>query len=515
MENWKVASRLRLLIAVSIVVMLLLLGINWLSLNHLSDLSVKADRRARDSAQVNASLGLGAQAYRNIADTYINRDFDTVGKDWRNTSNAIDRALTMIEQVADTGAEREWAQGARRAMDELRALYNDSFLPLTKNDAPAEEIRAVDDRIDRLIDQYQGYVERIDQSLKQELTEASGEFASGVVWTKVLNSLSIAIGGALLIAIGVVIARSITGQLGLELSEAMAATRRIAAGDLSDDLLSRQHRPDSLAASLAHMNRTLAGMVLGIRGSSHSVATASAEIAQGNGELSVRTNEQASALEETAASMEELGSTVRHNADNAGSANQLAQQASEVATEGGRIVAQAVATMRSINESSRRIADIIGVIDGIAFQTNILALNAAVEAARSGEQGRGFAVVASEVRSLAGRSAAAAKEIKALIDDSVTRVANGTALVNRAGQTMTDVVSSIQRVTELMHEIHAATSEQASGIRQAGEALAQMDQTTQQNATLVEQSAAAAENLKVQAQLMTELVGQFKLGAVI
>ena len=514
MENWKVASRLQLLIAVSIVVMLLLFSINWLSLNHLSELSAHADRRARDSAQVNASLGLGAQAYRNIADTYINRDFDTVGKDWRNTSSEIDRALTVIAQVADTDEERKLAQGARQTMDELRALYNDRFLPLTRSNVSVEEIRTVDDQIDRLIDRYQEQVQRIDQSLKQELTEASDEFASGVVWTKLLNGLSIALGGALLIAIGVVIARSITGQLGLELSEAMEATRRIAAGDLTGDLLSQQHRPDSLAASLSHMNRTLAGMVSGIRSSSRSVETASAEIAQGNSDLSLRTHEQASALEETAASMEELGSTVRQNADNAGSANQLALTASQVASEGGQIVAQAVATMRGINESSRQIADIIGVIDGIAFQTNILALNAAVEAARSGEQGRGFAVVASEVRSLAGRSAVAAKEIKMLIDDSVKRVANGTALVDRAGQTMTDVVSSIQRVTDLMREIHAATSEQATGIRQASEALGQMDQTTQQNAALVEQSATAAENLKAQAQQMTELVGQFKVGQV-
>lgn len=244
------------------------------------------------------------------------------------------------------------------------------------------------------------------------------------------------------------------------------------------------------------------------------MASASAQIAQGNHDLSARTESQASALEQTASSMEELSATVRQNADNARQANQLAQNASTVAVEGGEVVGRVVDTMKGINESSRKISDIIGVIDGIAFQTNILALNAAVEAARAGEQGCGFAVVASEVRSLAGRSAEAAKEIKGLINDSVLRVEQGTALVDQAGVTMTEVVSSIRRVTDIMGVISAASNEQSLGVAQVGEAITQMDQATQQNAALVEEMAAAAGSLKSQAQELVQTVAVFKLGAL-
>jgi methyl-accepting chemotaxis protein len=252
-----------------------------------------------------------------------------------------------------------------------------------------------------------------------------------------------------------------------------------------------------------------------VRHGSEGVATASAEIAQGNNDLSARTEQQASALEQTAASMEELGTTVKHNAESAHHANQLAQSASTIAVDGGNVVAQVVETMRDINESSRKIMDIISVIDGIAFQTNILALNAAVEAARAGEQGRGFAVVASEVRSLAGRSADAAKEIKRLIHASVARVEHGSALVDQAGATMTEVVSSIKRVTDIMGEISAASSEQSNGVAQVGEAVTHMDQATQQNAALVEQMAAATSSLKSQALDLVRLVDAFKVDASV
>jgi len=241
------------------------------------------------------------------------------------------------------------------------------------------------------------------------------------------------------------------------------------------------------------------------------VALASAEIAQGNQDLSGRTESQASALEQTAASMEELSATVRHNADNAQQAHQLSVSAQSVVREGGQVVGQVVQTMQGIHDSSRRMSDIIGVIDGIAFQTNILALNAAVEAARAGEQGRGFAVVAGEVRSLAGRSAEAAKEIKRLITDSVERVEQGTVLVDQAGNTMDEVVSSIRRVTEIVGEISASGAEQATGVAQVVEAVAQMDQTTQQNAALVEEMAAAADSLRGQAQSLVQTVSAFKV----
>ena len=264
-------------------------------------------------------------------------------------------------------------------------------------------------------------------------------------------------------------------------------------------------------SSLSAMRDSLTSVVYTVRQNAESVATASAQIAQGNNDLSARTEQQASALEETAASMEELSSTVRQNADNAQQANQLARSASNVATEGGDVVNRVVATMKDINSSSQRIADIIGVIDSIAFQTNILALNAAVEAARAGEQGRGFAVVASEVRSLAGRSAEAAKEIKQLISASVDQVAQGTQLVDQAGTTMTEVVSAIRRVTDIMGEISAASTEQSQGVAQVGEAVTQMDHTTQQNAALVEESAAAASNLQTQAEKLVQAVAVFQL----
>ncbi len=296
----------------------------------------------------------------------------------------------------------------------------------------------------------------------------------------------------------------------VEISKQVA--ERVRDGDLT--LAVRDDASDEfspLLASLSDMQTSLARVVSTVREGSESVSTASAEIASGNQDLSARTESQASALEETAASMEELSSTVKQNADNAKQANQLAQNASTVAVKGGEVVAQVVDTMKGINDSSKKIADIISVIDGIAFQTNILALNAAVEAARAGEQGRGFAVVASEVRSLAGRSADAAKEIKTLITDSVGRVEQGTALVDQAGATMSEVVASIRRVTDIMGEISAASTEQSTGVAQVGEAVMQMDQATQQNAALVEEMAAAAGSLKSQAQELVQAVSVFRL----
>ena len=310
--------------------------------------------------------------------------------------------------------------------------------------------------------------------------------------------------------IGFWIARSILRQLGGEPALLNAITRSIAQGDLAVDI-----PPSTNESSVIHgiqtMRDNVASIVMRVRQGSESVATASAEIAQGNHDLSSRTEQQASALEETAASMEELSSTVRQNADNARQANQLAVSASNVAQQGGDVVAQVVETMKGTNTSSQKIADIIGVIDGIAFQTNILALNAAVEAARAGEQGRGFAVVASEVRSLAGRSAEAAKEIKNLISASVERVEQGNAQVDKAGATMTEVVAAIRRVTDIMGEISAASSEQSTGVAQVGEAVTQMDHATQQNAALVEQMAAAASSLNGQAGELVESVAVFKL----
>ena len=315
------------------------------------------------------------------------------------------------------------------------------------------------------------------------------------------------------VGVGILITRSLLKELGGEPAEAADLARAVSQGDFTRTIAVKAGDTHSLVASLSIMQGNLAQVVTSVRTGSEGVAIASAEIAEGNNDLSARTEQQASALEETAASMEELGSTVKQNADSARLANQLAQSASTIAIEGGNVVGQVVETMKGINESSRKISDIISVIDGIAFQTNILALNAAVEAARAGEQGRGFAVVASEVRSLAGRSAEAAKEIKMLINASVERVEHGTTLVDQAGVTMSEVVSSIKRVTDIMGEISAASNEQALGVAQVGEAVTQMDQTTQQNAALVEEMAAAATSLKSQAQELVQAVAFFKIAA--
>jgi methyl-accepting chemotaxis protein len=329
------------------------------------------------------------------------------------------------------------------------------------------------------------------------------------------TSYSLLVGGAVLFVLtgvlGFALTRSVFGQLGAEPREAAAAVQAVANGDLTAHIAVRPGDTRSLMAGLAAMRDSLVRVVTEVRGNSENVATASAQIAQGNQDLSGRTEQQASALQQTAATMDELGSTVRNNADSARQANQLSQGASAVAMQGGEVVGKVVATMREINDSSRRIGDIISVIDGIAFQTNILALNAAVEAARAGEQGRGFAVVAAEVRSLAQRSAEAAKEIKTLIGRSVEQVERGTGLVDEAGKTMDDIVGSIRRVSDIVAEISAASVEQSSGVQQVGEAVSQMDRATQQNAALVEQSAAAAESLRSQAQQLVQAVAVFKL----
>jgi len=313
------------------------------------------------------------------------------------------------------------------------------------------------------------------------------------------------------LGVGMLMSRSVLRMLGGEPADATAAARAIAAGDLSTRLTVREGDSSSLMAALVQMRASLVTVVSHVRLNAETVATASTQISQGNNDLSGRTEEQASALEETAASMSQLSSTVKQNAADAHQANQLVLGASSVASKGGDVMGQVVDTMKGIDEASKKIADIIGVIDSIAFQTNILALNAAVEAARAGEQGRGFAVVAAEVRNLAQRSAAAAKEIKGLITASVEQVHGGTDLVGQAGATMTEILESIRRVSEITGKISNASAEQSAGVTQVGEAVAQIDQATQQNAALVEQSAAAAESLRTQAQQLVDAVAVFRL----
>jgi methyl-accepting chemotaxis protein len=350
--------------------------------------------------------------------------------------------------------------------------------------------------------------QRLAELQEHILDEGRNKLDEDLQWVRQLL-LSLGLGAvAISIAAGWWISRSIVRPL----ETAVDVARRVAAGEL--DMRIQPGAADEtgqLLEAMRQMQDGLARTVAAVRQNAESVATASAQIAQGNGDLSQRTEEQASALEQTSATMSELDATVRHNADNAAEADRLARSASSVAGEGGELVAQVVQTMNAIHGSSQRIADIIGVIDGIAFQTNILALNAAVEAARAGEQGRGFAVVASEVRALARRSAEAAREIKTLIGTSVEQVQQGSALVGDAGRTMEQIVGSIQRVTAIVGEISSASGEQASGVTQVGQAVAQMDQATQQNAALVEQSAAAAESLREQARALVQAVAVFRV----
>ncbi|MDY7577778.1 Cache 3/Cache 2 fusion domain-containing protein [Herbaspirillum sp. RTI4] len=328
-----------------------------------------------------------------------------------------------------------------------------------------------------------------------------------------LRNLFAVIGVVLVLLIAGFMYVLIRGLVTSPLVKASAAAQLLSEGDLSTQLtIDRDDEMGQLMVSINKIGKGLSEVVQAVRRESNGIASASTEIAQGNMDLSSRTETQASALEETAASMEQLNATVKQNADNAEQANQLALTASTVAMSGGEVVTQVVDTMKGIVDSSRKIADIIGVIDGITFQTNILALNAAVEAARAGEQGRGFAVVASEVRSLAGRSAQAAKEIKVLINDSVARVEQGTLLADRAGNTMSEVVGSIKRVTDIMGEISIASNQQALGVAQVGEAVTQMDETTQQNSALVEEMSAAASSLQSQSQALVKTVSVFKLG---
>ncbi|QOL49473.1 methyl-accepting chemotaxis protein [Massilia litorea] len=323
--------------------------------------------------------------------------------------------------------------------------------------------------------------------------------------------------GALLLLVGVGVALAVwmARMVARPLREAVSVAKRVAGGDLTAQIeVDSRDETGMVMSSLRDMNRSLALVVGQVRGSTDAIATASAQIASGNMDLSARTEGQASSLEETASAMEELTATVRQNADNARLANQLAQSASNVAADGGKVVGEVITTMGAISAASRRIVDIIGVIDGIAFQTNILALNAAVEAARAGEQGRGFAVVASEVRSLAQRSALAAKEIKGLIDDSVQQMDSGTVLVQRAGTTMEQVVASVRRVRDVVGEISASSVEQHSGIEEINKAIVQIDETTQRNAALVEEAAAAAASLQEQAAQLTAVVSRFQLAGM-
>jgi methyl-accepting chemotaxis protein len=512
MNALKIATRISLGYFIITVAFLLLAGITALQIESVSKSATRMEKEAEllhlaEVWQANVRQNSARSLAVAFADGNSMLDFfKGPMKEVTENTTETQKAFLALVQDAETqkraDAVGEVRKGYLSVRDQVnvlkaagdgagaKALVQDKFVAQT-----SEYIRVTQALVD-------GQLENV-RAARQAI---AAEFSRLYFWGALL----------LLVCVGIAVFASWSLSHGIArgLAATHAAAQHISTGDLSQPIaVEGRDELAEMAQALATMQASLITVVSHVRQGSESVATASAEIAQGNNDLSARTEQQASAIEETASSMEELGATVRQNADSAQQAKQLAVSASAVAAKGGNVVNQVVETMKGINASSRKISDIISVIDGIAFQTNILALNAAVEAARAGEQGRGFAVVASEVRSLAGRSADAAKEIKSLINDSVARVEQGSTLVDQAGETMSEVVGAIQRVSDIMSEISAASSEQSTGVAQVGEAVQQMDQATQQNAALVEQMAAAASSLRNQAQDLVQSVAVFNLGA--
>ncbi|MFN3617140.1 MAG: methyl-accepting chemotaxis protein [Aquabacterium sp.] len=446
------------------------------------------------------------QEYRHVA-SLAPEDMAEAEKEMADIRQQLDKYEAMYVKLITTDQERalydkfdnEWKQ-YKAVHDKLINLSRQNLNEEARNMLGGESRRAFRAASATLLELV---------NLNHEGGDRAGSDASAAYdsarWT-------MAAVGLVAVVVAVVLSITLTRSITAPLAEAVALAERVAAGDLTSRAdVRRGDEFGDLLRAMGRMTVSLSELVGRVRSSTDSIATAASQIASGNADLSQRTEEQASALQQTASTMEELGSTVRLNADSAQHADQLARDASAVAGQGGDVVSQVVGTMKDIHDSSRKIADIISVIDGIAFQTNILALNAAVEAARAGEQGRGFAVVAGEVRTLAQRSAEAAKEIKGLITASVQRVEAGTALADRAGSTMNDVVAAIRRVTDIMGEIATSSAEQSNAVSQVGDAVSQMDQVTQQNAALVEQSAAAAASLRHQAETLVEAISVFKI----
>lgn len=439
-----------------------------------------------------------------------------VGED---DKKGIEAANERAKRVREKFKNLSSLPGQQALGDRLAKEFDAYFAPAT---SVAKIMLGVDQGDPQAaIGQMQTSLKVLEDDLKKTVESAQKQFTMGVdhsganvrnvLWTVIAAGLIVML---VLVVVSYFIIRTIWQQLGGEPEYAQEIASAVASGNLTMQIDVERGDTTSLLAALGEMQTRLQNMVSDIKTSAETIKVASAEIASGNSDLSSRTESQASSLEETSSSMETMTETVKQNADNARQANKMVETASEVAVKGGEVVSQVVTTMDDINQSSKKIVDIISVIDGIAFQTNILALNAAVEAARAGEQGRGFAVVASEVRSLAQRSAAAAKEIKTLIGDSVDKVRTGSVLVDQAGQTMGEIVASVRRVSDIMAEITAASQEQSTGIQEIGSAINQMDEMTQQNAALVEEAAAAAESLEEQADLLTKALDVFKLNNV-
>ena len=510
--------RLRLTVAFGGLAALVLLvsGLSWLALSAANQrfMGYVDGLNARTTLAVHVQVAVDERAIaaRNLVLASKPEDLALEKANVAQAHQEVQSNLAQLKQrIGATDASTQ-ARQLVAEIDRVEQRYGPvalAIVELALQGQQAQAIAKINDECRPLLAELRQAILKYTRAAEAQTDELQQEAETAYLTQKIQLILASLAAVAAAIVTSWLIARGITAPL----SQAVAVADRIAEGDLNNRIDTRaQDETGQLLRSLERMQNGLFKTVQAVLVSADGVASASVQIAQGNQDLSSRTENQASALEQTSASMEELGSTVRQNSDNARQANQLARSASEVAVQGGALVAQVVDTMKGINDSSRRIADIIGVIDGIAFQTNILALNASVEAARAGEQGRGFAVVAAEVRGLAVRSAEAAKEIKNLITTSVDRVELGSQQVDQAGATMSEVVASIRRVTDIMGEISAASAEQSSGMGQVGQAVMQMDHATQQNATLVQQMAAAATSLKDQAQELVQTVSVFKLG---
>lgn len=512
MNNLKISSRISLLIAVlgSVVSLVSYIGISGMQATTESLRSVYEDRTVALS-ELGAVQRLVARNQYVLTLAVHASTPEEAGKilaEFPGNAAEITKKFDAYMAAVVAADEAQTAQDWKAKRTEYR---DTGLLPIqvaVKAGQKEEGLRLLKEKVAPLYEEMRPLMNKL---VNIQIDEAAKAYKTSTVRNDRNKTISIV---AFIAGLGFAgwFGWTLVSSIRSSLNRAIEVSQAVAQGDLTKhiDVVGKDEIAQ-LMQSMSTMQTNLIDLVARVRQGSEGLSTASSEIAQGNNDLSARTEQQASALEQTAASMEELSSTVKQNADATRQATQLASSASTVAVKGGEVVGQVVETMRGINESSRKISDIISVIDGIAFQTNILALNAAVEAARAGEQGRGFAVVASEVRSLAGRSAEAAKEIKSLINASVERVEHGSSLVDQAGVTMTEVVSSIQRVTDIMGEIDAASSEQAAGIAQIGEAVSSMDQVTQQNAALVEEMAAAAGSLSSQAQEQVEIVSTFKL----
>ncbi|AKJ28207.1 methyl-accepting chemotaxis protein [Caldimonas brevitalea] len=446
-------------------------------------------------------------AIRNIG---LASDPTVMQQDEARAKEADSRFVAALDELVATStseAEKSALQRVRQLRDETAPLSTKA-MQLALAFQPQDAVALITSKVDPLSQQRRAVINEFAQTQKQVAKQAMDEINARAERSKAVMLLAGTLGVLGAFVCAWLVSRAITRPL----AEAVHVAETVARGDLTIEVkATSRDEIGRLVEALGKMTASLRSVIGSVRSSTDSISTASSEIASGSHDLSARTEQAASSLQQTASSMEQLTGTVRQSADAARQANQLASSASAVAARGGKVVADVVTTMEEINSASKKIADIIGVIDGIAFQTNILALNAAVEAARAGEQGRGFAVVAGEVRNLAQRSAQAAKEIKSLIGASVEKVDSGARLVQDAGATMTEIVASVQRVTDIMGEITAATAEQNDGLGQINSAVGRLDQMTQQNAALVEQSAAAAESMKDQAHRLAEVVGSFKL----